>query len=377
MGVILTGRAALRKSSAISFMQRFAADLTLNYGPSDTAGARHGIMSAMQARWQDDLKEQAEEILNLEELAKADFDSIIAKVDRHKSKPSSIYFAAKELGRLLTAQTRELLDFFADGIDGESIFYQTKAGNIRIPRPLINLLGATTPGSLPHILPRDSHDHGLLSRLIFVYASAGESAVPIPPDPSAQEHNIRGELIEHLQRISVDAAGELRFTDRAIAEYEYLYEHTIPTHEFKLNAYAGRRGIHLAKLAGIICLLRGESPYVISIEDVALAHVILSLTENDMDGAYVGLDKSKDARAYTILREVIETMGDAGNDKEVLYSHLSRAGYSDEETTASFERLVRSKRLIPNGSKLHLGTSVGAEKVRLYIEGFKLRLAKG
>src|SRR6266850_929164 len=60
LGIILSGRAAVRKSSAIGFMQRFAAELNINYGPTDTAGARHGIMAQMQSRWQDDIRDDKE-----------------------------------------------------------------------------------------------------------------------------------------------------------------------------------------------------------------------------------------------------------------------------------------------------------------------------
>lgn len=375
LGVVLSGRPALKKSSAITLMQRFANSLVLNYGPSDTGGARHGVMAAMQNRWQDDIQDEMESITSLEELANAEFEDIIAKQKRPMTRPSSIYFTAKELGRLLTAQTRELLDFFADGIDGEPIFYQTKNGNIRIPAPLINLLGATTPGSLPHVLPRDSHDHGLLSRLIFVYAARPERSVPIPPHPSERELHAQGVLLETLERIQSYADGEITFDERAVEEYKLLYGYTVPTLEFKLNAYASRRPDHLARIAALICLLRGEAPYVVSREDVGLAHLLLNMTEQSMDGAYASLDRGLDNRIYAVVREILESATEhfGVEDELVLVSTLYRSGFREEEILGALMRLKNSKRLVAHGSKLTLADNIGAAKARTYLDSYKRR----
>lgn len=360
-------------------MQRFATELHLNYGPTDTSGARHGIMAAMQSRWQDDLKDDEDDSIqpaSIAELADSKFESIIARMDRPRSRPSSIFFASKELGRLLTSQTRELLDFFADGLDGEPIFYQTKTGAIRIPQPLINLLGATTPGNLPSILPRDSHDHGLLSRIIFVYAGRSETSVPIPPAISTSEAALQSRMIEDLQRVTREARGDVKFGADAEDEYRVLYDYSVPTLEFRLHAYSGRRSDHLAKMAAILCLLRAESPYIINRRDVALAHMILVLTEMNMDGAYMGLDKTPEGRAYAIVREAIESEEPSSDERQIHQALLTRAGFKDDEISRCFERLILSKRLIPvqSGGKFALGGSIAGDKLRAYLDKLESRL---
>lgn len=357
-------------------MQRFAQAGHLNLGPTDTGAARHGVMAAMQIRWQDDIREDLEKAVSLSGLADLVTDSVMPTGLKRSTRPASIYFASKELGRLLTAQTRELLDFFADGIDGEPIYYQTKTGSVRLPAPLINLLGATTPGSLPHILPRDSHDHGLLSRFIFVYASHPETAVPIPPAVSEQEQLLAAELIARLSRIPTDAGEEIAFSPEAEAEYRNLYEYSISTLEFKLNAYAGRRADHLIKLSGLICLLRGESPYLVSVEDVGLAHLILNLTEQQMEGAYAGLDRGVDGRMYATVREILESVSEKhGQENEfVIVAALYRAGFREEEIVGGMQRLKNSKRLVARGETIHLGDNVGAEKAAVYVRGLRRRL---
>lgn len=374
-GVVLIGRPALRKSSAISFMQRFASGLPLNYGPMDTGGARHGVMAAMQTRWQDDTKDSSNDSGNavqipstLEELAASGLEHIISRIRRTRTRPSSIYFASKELGRLLTSQTRELLDFFADGLDGEPIFYQTKTGNIRIPTPLINLLGATTPGSLATILPRDAHDHGVLSRFIFVYGARNERSIPLPPAQTKQELEIQGQLLERLNRVSQEAEGEISFSPEAEREYRDLYDYNVVSRDFRLNAYSGRRAIHLVKLSSIICLLRAEEPYQVTFEDVALAHLILILTEVDMDSAYVAMSKSNDARAFALIKEIIESMKDDLPTHEMVMSQLIRMGWTEQESIQILDSLTRMHRIRSDHGKVKLYESMGSEKAGQYLD---------
>lgn len=371
LGVVLIGRPALRKSSAISFMQRFAQSLSLNIGPTDTGNARYGVMAAMQSRWQEDLRNDQSGIpfipTDLASLAGTNFDSIIPIVRRARIRPSSIYFTSKELGRLLSSQTRELLDFFSDGLDGEPVFYQTKTGNIRLPNPLINLLGTTTPGSLTSILPRDAHDHGFLSRIIFVYGSKNEKSIPLPPKKTDQEIEIQSQLLEKLKRMPVEAEGEITLNAEAEEEYIRLYDYSIVTQEFRLNAYSGRRPVHLLKLAAIICLLRGEAPYVINRNDLALAHTILILTESDMDAAYMGMSKTVEARAFILMREILESHGPEQGEHTRMLTHLMKAGWTEQEVIHILDVLTRMHKIRGEGGVLRILESMGVEKAGQYV----------
>ncbi len=326
----------------------------------------------MQNRLQEDIKDdspgQTKQPLNLRDFALSEFTSTVARVRRNRTRPSSIYFASKELGRLLTSPTRELLDFFADGLDGEAIFYQTKNGNVRLSAPLINLLGATTPGSLSNILPRDAHDHGFLSRLIFVYGAKNERSVPLPPSRTEQEIEVEAILSERLEQAVIEAEGEITFTPEAAKEYTHLYNYSVITGEFRLNAYAGRRAIHLVRVAAIICLLRGESPYQVSREDLGLAHVILILTEIDMDAAYMGMNKTIEARAYVLMREILESLGPEEGDHLRMTSHLMKAGWTEQEVIHIFDVLTRMNKIRGEGGRLKIAESMGVEKAGQYID---------
>lgn len=370
MGVVLSGRASIRKSAAISLMRRFADGLGVYTGPTDVGGARHGIMTAMQMRIQNatgDEDESTSVPRDLEQLATADFENAFP-IRAARNKPSHMFFAVNELGRLLTAQTRELLDFFSDGLDNEPIYYQTKLGSIRLSDPLITLLAATTPDTLQHIMPRDSNHHNILGRLVFIYARHAEKSVPIPPEWNSQQQFTAEQLRTRLLRIRNDATEAVTLTPAAVDEYVRLYGHTVPTIEFRLNPYAGRRAVHLLKLSALICLLRGDSPFQIAPTDLRLAHLILLLTESEMDGAFAGIDKTLEGKVTLYIRELIESQPEHRNgmDQGAVFSTLQRLGIPEDDITKTIERILRSGRLRIVNNRVQVETGLGAELSRIY-----------
>lgn len=334
LGVILSGAPALRKSTALTMMQRFAEGLPLYYGPTDTAGQRQGIMSAMMPRWQIDSAEDGVSEISmdsLEALANFDSDSILSTLpDPVSRKASEIYFVSKELGRLMGSQTRELLDFFTDGIDGESFHYQLKNQSIKINKPLINLIGATTPASLGQMMPRGAADHGFLSRLIFVHATSLTQATPIPKPWDDNQLMIR----DSLQQLLLDQYGsidtEISLTADAAKTYHDLYGYQVKTQDIRLMAYGGRRQGHMLKVAALLALLRGHSPIAVQASDMRLAHALLLLTEGFMDRAFYGLDTGLYSRVLCALCEIAESTSDGVFSLDMVYSQV---GYMAQRET--------------------------------------------
>lgn len=310
LGVVLTGVPAIRKSTALTVMQKFAEGLPIAYGPTDTAGQRQGIMSAMMPRWQKDSTEESISELRpttLETLASIDTDSIVPALENPlQRKSSEIFFVAKELGRLISSQSRELFDFFTDGMDGESFHYQLKNQSIKIKHPLINIIGATTPTSLGHNVPRGGESHGFLSRLIFVHAPRVSRSVAIPEKWDDGQQQIRTQLHE-LLFTQLDAKHDvIDLTDAASETYRDLYTYIPATADQRLQAYHGRRSKHLLKVAALLGILRGETPIRVQASDIRLAHAILLLTEGTMDRAFHGLDTGFYSRVMCAITELAE-----------------------------------------------------------------------
>lgn len=310
LGVILSGAPAIRKSTALTVMQKFAEGLPIYYGPTDTAGQRQGIMSAMLPRWQVDSDEDDPTQLDfesLEELASYDSDSVLpALPDPVTRRSSEIYFVSKELGRLLSAQSRELLDFFTDGMDGESFHYQLKNQVIKIPKPLISLIGATTPASLGAMMPRGASEHGFLSRIIFVHATQLTQAVPIPQGWDEQHHMIRKVMHERILDMVNGVNTEVTLSENAERTFRDLYGYQVRTSDVRLMAYSGRRQTHLLKVAALLAILRGETPVRVTSADLRLSHGILAHTEVFMDRAFYGLDTGLYSKVLCAACEIAE-----------------------------------------------------------------------
>lgn len=315
LGVVLTGVPAVRKSTALTIVQKFAEGLPVAYGPTDTAGQRQGIMSAMLPRWQKEPKDDVNDFdvsaEMLSQLADLDTDSIHAKLpDPVDRKASEIYFVSKELGRLIASSSRELFDFFTDGMDGETFHYQLKNQVIKIHKPLMNLLGATTPSSLGNMIPKGGESHGFLSRLIFVHAPHVDRVVPIPTAWTEDQLALRQSLHDRMMQSYLNPHRTLKLSDAAESTYVDLYGYIPATSDIRLAAYAGRRAMHLLKLAGLLAFLRCDAARTVTAADMRLSHALLVLTEANMERSLSGLDLGIYGRFMCGLIELLELQGD-------------------------------------------------------------------
>lgn len=359
LAVVLMGFPAVRKSTAISVMERFSHGLPIQYGPSDTSGQRQGIMSAMLPRWQyDSLQEKDEFDLSVESLdaiAALDTNGILPALANKRIPPASeLYFLSKELGRLFaSSQGHDLINFFTDAIDGESVYYQIKTQAIRIRNPLINLLGATTPGNLATILPRGAESHGILSRMVFVYADRLSSRQPIPEAWSPEQVRIKDHLLGDIERMLEDIDGPLTLTENAKQTYGDIYGFNPGFNDVRLQAYAGRRSDHLLKVAGVLCLARGAPQQLVTASDIRLAHGLLCLTEALMPRSFLGLDPRPASKVLIGITEFLESQPAHSAKREIVLKQVSHIGES-VDIIRWVTDLVQQGKIVEDGSNLKL-----------------------
>lgn len=358
LGVVLTGVPAIRKSSALTIMQRFAEGLPISYGPTDTSGQRQGIMAAMLPRWQKDaLDESISEtrIETLEELATFDSSNILPTLPdvlRHQN-PAQLYFVAKELGRLIASTTRELLDFFTDAMDGESIDYKLKNQHTRIRNPLINLIGATTPSSLGQMMPRGAAEHGFLSRLIFVHAGMVANVVPIVEKWTESQIDVKSSLHERIHAMLAEDHDGLGLSQAARETYIDLYGYTPRLSDIRLHAYSARRSGHLLKVAALLALLRQSARSEVIASDLRLAHALLVLTEGEMDRAFYGLDTGIYSRVLCAFAELAEGSEDGIVSQKMILNAASHLGDKDL-ISKILSSLQDQGRIVPVSTGTHL-----------------------
>jgi len=118
-----------------------------------------------------------------------------------------------------------------------------------------NLLSATAPDWLPHILTREAIGGGFTSRIIFV-SEPGKEKVIANPNEFPIDEELRHDLIHDLEIIHT-IAGEMHFSKDALEWYENWYigeEENIKSSQLPLldpifGGYISRRATHLKKIA--------------------------------------------------------------------------------------------------------------------------------
>lgn len=347
--VILLGPAAVRKTSAINQVETFLHDSTINLGPTDTGGQRHGIMSSMIG-------------LNRFNVGKrwTDKDNI-PPLHPHLIKPrnpADILLLAPELGRLLGVGNKEMADFFVDLFDGAKIDYQTKSSETIIHKGLASLLGATTPVNLADILPSGATGHGILSRILFIYADHPYKSVPIPPVPDEDWWEARDRFKQKLSWIDHNRL-DFAFDSAAEKLYESLYGYQPALTDPRQEDYKGRRGAMLLKVSMILCALR--SSVIMNEEDVLLAHALLREVEPNMHKAleYFGKNKAFVGRMLILqfLRARPDHMGTRGELIAAAMSELNK-----READEAIDSMLQSKELGQIGDRFVLTELAGSIK---------------
>lgn len=123
----------------------------------------------------------------------------------------------KENTRMLTALT-DLYD-----CPDEFSARTRHSGSIKIVRPWVNLLAATTPESLANSLPASAVGGGLTSRVLFVWANKKKRNVAIPA-MTPEEIKLK-ELLEKDLYIISRMSGDYVMTDDCLERWTDWYNH--------------------------------------------------------------------------------------------------------------------------------------------------------
>lgn len=296
--VVLIGPPAARKSTPINIVADLLLGTSVNFGPTDSGGQRHGIMSALQgvARY------RPSEYVN-------GYGHVIVPRMRDPRPPSDMALFSSELGRLWGSSNRDLSDFFIDLYDGQGIDYETKASQTRIEQPLVTLLGATTPSSLATMLPENAATHGVLSRILFVYGDTNHKQVPIPPEPTEEWNELRDKVIRRFKWIDNNRR-DFGLSPDARTTYESLYGYVPKLEDSRLESFRGRRANILLRVAMCIAALRSDT-YVLD-DDLRLAHELLVQLEPDMHRALESFGRNK---AYMARQGIIQFLKSKPGEK--------------------------------------------------------------
>lgn len=338
--IVLLGPAGVRKTTAINLLSTLLKETSLNFGPTDTGGQRHGMMSALLGL---NRRDAGGHLTNIDE------SPIVYSMIRARPLDDIIFFAT-ELGRLLGTGNREMADFMVDLYDSQRIEYETKSGIIEIKEPLASLLGATTPSSLALMIPDNAGTHGILTRILFIHEEKPYKSVPIPPDPTELWYELRESIIDRFHWIddnrldfSMDAGATNFFKDY----YKYLPQLADP----RLEQYRERRAAILQKIAMALCALRRDIRIIES--DMALGHELLMMIEPKMHRALEYFGKSKVYVGRMLIIEYLRNQPSHMANKEELIT-AAASDLKRNEAEEAISSMVASQTLIDFNGNLML-----------------------
>jgi hypothetical protein len=185
----------------------------------------------------------------------------------------------------------DLLVSLWDGKEGAFDKRTKMSGNDRIENPWINMVACTTPAWIAGNFPEYMIGGGFTSRCIFVYANekAQYVAYPglhVPQDMRRQEDA----LVQDLEHISMNIAGEYRLEPDAIAWGEDWYQahysnKPVGLDDDRFGGYIARKQTHIHKLAMILAAAQRDE-LTIRKDDLQTANAMMTDLEADMPGVF-------------------------------------------------------------------------------------------
>lgn len=341
--VILLGPSGIRKSTAIRHVRKLMEHTSVNFGPTDSGGQRHGLMSALTGLHRVDNRHDRKPQVDTGPLTPAMMNPRIS---------SDMALFAPELGRLLGTNSQEIASFLLDLYDGATIDYQTKSGETKVWNPLTTLLGATTPSSLASILPDNSAGHGILSRIIFIYDDVRHKDVPIPAEPAEEWYEEYSEYRKRIRWIDANRV-DFDFAPNARAYYESVYTYSPHVDDPRLASYRQRRAESLLKIAMNIAALRNDTTIIES--DCILSHDLLRLAEPRMHKALEYFGRNKVFAGRMLMLDFLKSGRRSANGPELRAAAASEL--TTREATDAIESMLASGELIAYGDLFVLGSA--------------------
>lgn len=282
-------------------------------------------------------------------------ERLLNKLGNLPGKRPVLTIVASELSAFLGRQSYNdgMIDNLNKLLDCESSPYETqKLAPVVLTNPCLTMLMASTPSNLGKAIPPQAHDHGFLSRHIFVYSEQPGSAQPLAfneddVDPSLLLAS-RGKHTALVTRLRSFASlqGQFRWTTAGRAWYERYYNNYRNSAQSDNEGYPQRRPDHLTRVAMCLRVASGKSLFLDE-EELALADQWLAAIEPSMPRAFAFIGQHANAeQQQRIVRIFKEAQSTAGGicyvNGEELYHKAIRYFASDFELQNQMRLLLEA-----------------------------------
>jgi hypothetical protein len=261
--------------------------------------------------------------MTLEQVSQITDEASEAQLEIDEADKQHLVATSDEFSRFIGQNNTQMLDFLTSTWDGSEYTYETTTKEITLNRPLLNILGCTTPVMINQSMPAAAGGQGFLSRVILVYGSHKFKSVPRPSEfPLTQVGFVR----DVLEEIYNNMHGAFEETAAAVEYSKSLYEHPLEITDSRFGYYHERRYTHLIKLTMAITASRGTM--IITPEDYEEAHRLLRATERGMPDALGEFGMNPLA---ALKQSILEFMRDSiAMPLEELRAHFHRDARANE-----------------------------------------------
>lgn len=294
MYVLLTGVPATRKSSAIKIAEELLRKSGFkHFGYSRST--REKFLEDFELGFHVDLQDEDGE-----------FD-MLAALDAKNTKSSfsghQAYICSDEFVDFLGRGNMGFIDTLTTLYDTSEKDYTDRLKNsrsIKIPKPVVNILGGITPSTFASAMPSDIAGQGFLSRLMLIFSNPSNLKVTIPPPPDKE---LELKLIQRLSNV-LQIEGEMRIVKESYELLDKIYQNYKDLNDPRLSYYCARRLTHLIKLSMVCQALRSDCPRespILTTEAIIEANTYLHEAEMYMHHALGEYSDSRFARASNKL----------------------------------------------------------------------------
>ena len=274
--ILLMGPPASRKGTAMGVGRGLLKAAGYSRFGSDKSSKERFLMDMKQFEIQDEIEDL--ESLTLDE-------------------PSETYVMAGEFVDFIGINNIEFANLLTNLWDNLAVYKNPKivGKSVEVQKPTVNILGGATAQTFALAIPAESNGTGFLSRLLLIHGEPTGVQVAWPSGGDEMQQEIMGARLEEIRQV---VKGEVIIspTVRKLGALIYKTGIDIPVDDGRFQHYAGRRFIHMNKLA--MCIAAADMSIEVKEIHMLKANTMLVAAERKMPQALgsFGKDPNSDVK---------------------------------------------------------------------------------
>jgi hypothetical protein len=223
-----------------------------------------------------------------------------------------------------------------------------KNGTVPIRKPILSIIGGTTPSELQKLRRLEVAGGGFFSRFIFVYASLNRMRATKIPPPDSDQLRAKAELLEYLL-VLTKVSANIGLSAEAQVYLDGWYKderNVVLNRDIRLGEYYARKITHITKLAMAMHFAEPDWGAEISVATLKQAIDLLGRTEKNMHLALSATGRNALSAIANDIAGYLDKVGQA-DYRELLaqfYSECSGDELTDILNTLQAQHKIQASR---------------------------------